>query len=228
MKRHLKRNVAPKSWHIARKEEKYIKRPLPRGIDVSLGLTINECIKLTGFARNAREVKRILNKSLVLVNNKVRKEIKYLVGLFDVISIPSVDKYYRLIIDKKGMLRLREINKEESHLRILPITGKKLIKNGKFQVSLMDGTTFQMDKADMNVGDSLLINMKDNKTEAIKLEKGANVFLYKGKHAGQIGEVDHIEENNLVYKNKEGKKNLTVKNYGIVLGKGNKNHINIE
>lgn len=42
-------------------------------------------------------------------------------------------------------------------------------------------------KEKVNTGDSLLLNLKDNKIiKIITMEKGKNIFVIKGKHIGKM------------------------------------------
>nr|MCK4930221.1 30S ribosomal protein S4e [Nanoarchaeota archaeon] len=54
--------------------------------------------------------------------------------------------------------------------------------------------------------------------QVFKLEKGALVYLYKGKHAGQLVVIDDFKGNNIVFKiNKDVFE--TKKAYAFVVGK---------
>src|SRR3989344_3893102 len=97
-KNHLKRINMPKTWHIKRKGIKFITRPKPGQASMKLGMPISIIIKdLLGLAKTTREVKSILNVQEVLVDNKRRKERRYILGFMDVLSFPKIDKHYRMI-----------------------------------------------------------------------------------------------------------------------------------
>lgn len=101
MKRHMKRMAMPKSWQIE-KNKKFVTRALPGAHSFDLGMPLNVILRdILKLASNNQEIKKILYNKEVLVNNKRRKESRFIVGLMDVISIPELNKYYRILLNKK-------------------------------------------------------------------------------------------------------------------------------
>ena len=139
MSRHLKRLAAPKFWKMAKKGVKWVVRPSPGPHP------LKECIPLLVLVRDilklvetADEGKKIIKRGEVLVDGKIRKDHKFPVGLFDVISIPKIGKNYRIIPNKDG-LGLIEIGEKEKNKKLCKIVGKTLVKGSKIQLNLHDG-----------------------------------------------------------------------------------------
>ncbi len=194
--RHLKRLAAPRAIKIKRKEGK--KRffinpspgPHPKDRCIPLGAIIRDYL---GYAKTLREAKKILNLGYVLVDNKVRKDYKFPVGLMDVLSIPKVKEYYRVTLDDKNRLILIPIEKEETKFKICRVIRKTYNKGKKIQITLHDGRNFLFNEEEGNkikVGDSLLIDTVNNKVEKIlKFKTGNTVFIIGGRNVGKIGKI---------------------------------------
>lgn len=231
---HLSRLAAPKNWPIKRKTNKWIVRPLsgPHPINGSIPLSVL-IRELLEHAKTAKEVKLILNKKNVLVDKVVRADYKFPVGLMDVVEIPELDEYYRVIFDKNGMFFVLPINKEESNLKLLKVIRKNLVKGGKIQVTLHDGRNILLDKFDGHVGDSVLFDIKNKSVKKLlTLEKNSLVYLYNGTYIGNIGNVKDLVNTQGLQKNKimveiDGKQHMTLSSYALVIGK-NKSEINLE
>jgi ribosomal protein S4E len=133
-----------------------------------------------------------MNGGNVKINSKVRKDELFPVFAFDTINFEKLNKYYELeIVNRK--FKLREVSKEDSLTKIIKISGKKNLANGKVQINLEDGNNFLTDMK-FNVGDSVLLNTFTNKIEKIlPLKVGAKVEIVSGKHAGGNGEILAIE-----------------------------------
>ena len=203
---HLMRVNAPKSWPIERKTKKFVAKPAPGPHRLKecmpLGVILRELLKISS---KKRDIKIILNNKNVLVNNKVRKEVRFPVGILDTLSLPDLNKFYRIVYNKKGKLNLIEVPKEETLQKTLKITNKTMLTKGKLQLNLYDGENLIIDKNNCKVGDSVVI--KDNKIlKYLKFEKDAIVYLTGGKHIGTKGIVLEIKKtqgrgkNILVYK----------------------------
>lgn len=198
---HLKRINAPKSWPIERKASKFVAKPLPGPHKLQesmpLGVILREILKIGNIKR---EIKIALNNKNVLVNNVVRKEFRFPVGILDTLAIPELNKFFRLIYNKKGKLNLTEIPKEETHQKILKIIGKTILKKGKVQLNLYDGENLIVEKDNYKVGDSVIL--KENKiVKHLKFDKDSLVYLTGGKHIGAKGKVVEIKKNLGIGKN---------------------------
>jgi small subunit ribosomal protein S4e len=136
----------------------------------------------------------------------------------DVISIPKVSAYLRILLNKKGKLFLLPISKEEASIKPCKIRGKKLIK-GKTQLNLFDGKNILVDKDNYKVGDTIIIELPSQKIkEHIAFQKGNLIYLIGGKHTGDVGLIEDIKGNRIVYK-KDKSTFETLKEYAFVIGK---------
>ena len=219
MKRHLKRLAIPKSWLVKKRGLTFILKPNPGPHPIKLGLPLNSVLRdMLGIAKNSKEVKKILHDNEVLIDGIRRKELKFPVGIMDVIEFKKSNEYFRVVLEK-GKIKLIAIDKKEAGIKPCRITGKSLVK-GKVQLNLYDGKNILTEKDDYKVGDMVVIELpKQNIKEHIKLEKGALIYLIGGKHSGDVGKIENIISNKITYKGKSGEIIETLKKYVFVVGK---------
>jgi small subunit ribosomal protein S4e len=218
---HLKRLRVPKTWHMDRKETKFVARPLPGGHKRDMALSLQTVLRdKLGHVQNAKELRRTLHEKEVLIDGKRRKEARGSMGIFDVLSIPISGEYYRMVMDQKGRLTTIQIDEKEAKMKVCKVVGKHNITKGKMQLRLHDGKTIISD-AKVKVGDSIVLGLPDTKiTETLPLEKGAYVYFIRGNRAGTHGTVQEINNNQIVYEDSEKRKTATLKEYAVVIGKG--------
>ncbi|MEK6809571.1 MAG: 30S ribosomal protein S4e [Nanoarchaeota archaeon] len=218
MKNHLKLIAAPKTWFVRRKTKVFTLRPSPGAhsleYGMSLGLLLRDELKL---ASTMGEVRKIVNSKEVFVDGVARTDHRFMVGLFDVLSVPKLKKQYRMLLDKKGRLNLAEINAKESSVKLAKVVGKTALKGGKIQFNLHDGRNIISD-VKAQVGDTFLVSLpKATVTKIFPVKKGAKVFLIKGKHAGDLGVLKEIKGVEATY-TVDGADVDTAKEYLFVVG----------
>ena len=226
VKQHIKRLNAPRSWPISRKGTKWVTRQNPGAHSLENSVPLNIMLKdMLKYAKTTRDVKRILNNKEILIDNIPRTDIKFSVGIFDLIEIPKTKEHFLLLLNKKGKLFPKKIDEKKAELKHIKIIGKTVLKKGKFQVNFNNGNNMIMNKKDYNIGDTLIINLKDKKiVKHIKLQKGVMVYLTKGKHVGETGSLENIPKlentkNNLVELKINDKIVNTLKDYIFVVDK---------
>lgn len=218
MTSHLKRIASPRTWKIDRKQFVFTVKPSPgahakeRGLP--LGLLMRDTLKLGAIMG---EVRKILNNKNILVDGKRRKDHRFNIGLFDVLTISELNKHYRMFIDKKGFLVLKEISAAESNVKVCKVIGKKVLPKGKMQYNLYDGKNF-LSSEKINVGDSAVLSLpKLDVKKVLPLKAGMTVFLTKGKHCGEVGILKYLKGEQAVYV-VDGKEVETAKDYLFVVG----------
>lgn len=222
--KHLKRIAAPKAVPIEdKKESRWMMRPIagthPKKKSIPIGVLLRDVLNVVN---TSVEAKRILSKRMVLVDGKVRTEIKSVVGLMDVVSIPKINKHYRLVVDWKGRIVPMEITPNEATHKLLKIVGKTTVPGGKISVSLHDGRNLLADNH-LKVGDTILVSLpKVTMKTHLKSHKGATCLVSEGKHAGAIVKLKDIivrkgsKPSEAVVENKNGEF-ITVAKYLFVV-----------
>ena len=217
---HLKRLVAPRSWSIARKQNVWTTRPMPGKHSLEGAIPISTILRdYLHVCDNNREAKFILNSGAVLIDQRIVRKPKNPVGLMEVISLPAMKKHYRTMIDDHGRLQFVEIKVAESQWKLLRVENKTVVKGGKVQLNLHDGTNMLSDKK-VKTGDVLQLSLPDMKIKkVIEFKEGAQAFIIGGAHVGSISEIKGIEitrstkPNLVMYEDYQ-----TIKSYSFVVG----------
>ncbi|MGP8321071.1 MAG: 30S ribosomal protein S4e [Methanosarcinaceae archaeon] len=222
MGKHQKRISVPKSWHILKKSNKWITstRPGPHHKEQSIPLAI-VLRDILGLVDNRAEAKRILSEEKILVDGVVVKDLRFPVGLFDVISIPLNDAAYRVLFDRKGRLVLHKLDDVNVN-KLCRIDNKTTIKGGLTQLNLSDGKNL-IGSNDYNAKDSIIISIPDkNIVKHLEYKVGNLAMIIGGKHTGEIGTITEI---NKVKSSKNNTAKIsgeydfeTIENYVVVIG----------
>ncbi|MCZ7398479.1 MAG: S4 domain-containing protein [Candidatus Methanoperedens sp.] len=98
MARHQKRVAAPTSWPITRKTHHWVvganAGSHSKGTGIPLLVVVRDMLKI---ANTSKEAKTIINEGNILVDGVERTNYKHMVGLFDIVSIPTTNEYYRVL-----------------------------------------------------------------------------------------------------------------------------------
>ncbi len=202
-KKHLKRKPAPRFWPIHRKEFVWVVKPKPGPHPISRCIPLTLIVReMLGFAKTGKEAKTIISQGKIEVDGKTRREELFPVGLMDVVSIPSIEKAYRVLPSENGLV-LHPIGKEEAGFKLCRIENKTNVNGGHIQLNLHDGRNMLIRVKDpkkpeedvYQTLDTLKISLPDQKVAGhIKLVKGAPVIIIQGKNIGRYGKVVDIEE----------------------------------
>ncbi|WP_342304300.1 30S ribosomal protein S4e [Methanolobus sp. ZRKC5] len=192
MGKHQKRISVPNSWQISKKSNKWVTstRPGPHNKQQSipLGVVLRDML---GVVDTRAEAKRILSEGSVLVDGVTRKDLRFPVGLLDVISIPLEDAAYRVLLDRKGRLEVHKLADSNVN-KLCRINGKTIIKGGAVQLNLNDGTNL-LGSNDYKPKDSLILSLPGKDiVKHIKYEVGNLAMIVGGRHTGEIGTIKEI------------------------------------
>ena len=199
---HIKKTKMPTSWPVPRKGrgKRFVAVPshgTSKGI--SLLFLLRDVLKIV---KTRKEAKYMTLNGMVKVNNTVRKDENFPCQVFDTLNLSAPQgvrdqksgvRNWRLeIVNRK--FALKEISEAEAGSKIVKISGKKILSKGLVQMNLDDGQNF-LSKVKFSVGDSVVLNTKENKIEKVlALKEGAKVEVVVGKHAGEKGELVGFEE----------------------------------
>jgi small subunit ribosomal protein S4e len=222
---HLKRLRAPRFWKVPKKVKKWVVSPRlgphKKFECIPLLILVRDILKL---AETGKEAKSIIKNGEILVDEKARKDHKYPVGLMDVIRIPKIKKVYRIVSAKEG-LKIIEIPKKESSLKLCKVKDKTVVKGGLTQLNLHDGRNILVKKDEYKTGDSILIEVPSQKIiKRIKMEKDSLAMITGGQNRGTIAKIKEIiitrsREPNKVICKKDSEEFVTIKDYVFVVGK---------
>jgi small subunit ribosomal protein S4e len=192
---HMKLVAAPRSWPLPRKGRKWVMKPSPGPHSKETSLPLLVVVRdILHLAENAKEARYIINKGNILVDGVVRKDPKFPVGFFDVITIPKIDARYRVLIDRRGRLRLVSEPSSENLTKLYRVRNKTIVKKGRIQLNLHDGANILVEDQNIKPGDSLLLELPEKKILGhIPLKQGVLALITGGQHAGELSRVREIK-----------------------------------
>jgi small subunit ribosomal protein S4e len=195
MSNHLKRLNAPDSWHIAKKTTKFISKTAP-GPHNANAMPIAVWLRdHMDFARNMKEIKQILRQRDVIINGRPCRDPKMGVGIFDIIALPKIGKYYRILRGKDGRHVSIEIDAESAKTRLCKIKNKTTVTGGKVQLNLRFGANILADNT-YKSGDSIVISLEPETRYKIvdhfPFAVGNMAMVIGGKHSGKVARILEI------------------------------------
>lgn len=220
---HLKRVAAPRTWPITRKTSKWVVKPTPGAHSEERGMPLVVVLRdILKVADKSKEIKQIMQEGKVLVDGRIRKDHRFIVGMFDTVSIPALNASYQVMIGENGKFKLVPI--KDASVKLCKIVNKTTVTGGKTQLNLHDGTTM-LASNDYKTKDSIVIKVPDRKIDQhLNYGIGSLVLVADGKHAGEIGNVKQIKvarsssPNTVVITTPQGDFE-TIENYIYVIGK---------
>jgi small subunit ribosomal protein S4e len=195
MSDHLKRLNAPDSWHIAKKTTKFITKTAP-GPHNANAMPIAVWLRdHMGFARNLKEVKQILNQNDVIINGRPCRDAKMGIGIFDIISLPKINKFYRILRDKNGRHVSIEIDAEAAKTRLCKVKNKTIVAGGKVQLNMRDGANLLADNT-YKAGDSIVLSLESDTrfkiVDHFPFNVGNMAMVIGGRHSGKVARIVDI------------------------------------
>jgi small subunit ribosomal protein S4e len=195
MSKHLRRLAAPRVLKIPRKKDPFMVRPSPgpHALEyaIPLGVIIRDYLHLCDSYKEAR---RIISNGDIIVDGTARKEAKYPCGLMDVVSIPKMQRNFRILYDRKGKLVFVPIDNIDAEWKLCRIVNKSTIRGRKTQLNFHDGRNKLIEKDEYKTGDVVKLMFKDNAIgEVYKFDKGTVSLITGGSHVGEIANIEDIQ-----------------------------------
>lgn len=221
MGRHQKRVAAPASWPITKKTHAWVvganAGPHTKETGLPLLIVVRDMLKL---ASNSREAKTIINEGNILVDGIPRKDYKHITGLFDIISIPVTNEYYRLLLDANNRFKLYKETPDAC--KLCRINNKTIVRKGAIQLNLHDGNNMLVSE-NYKTFDTVLLSLTERKiVKHLPYKPGNLAIVIGGEHSGEIGKIKQIRKvrgsgTNMVVLSNE-KDFETIENYVFVIG----------
>ena len=199
----LKRKPAPRFWPIHRKEAVWIVKPSPGPHSLEKCLPLSLVLRdILEVAETRKEAKKAISQGKVYVDGKVRRKDTFPVGLMDVISMPDLNKFYRILPSHKGLF-LNPITKEEASFKLVRVEGRTIVKNGASQIALHDGSNLLVKTEDTKsqpkevyeTFDMLKLGLPEKQVlDQLKTKKGNIAIITGGKNIGKQGKIVEIEK----------------------------------
>ncbi len=196
----LKRLNTPGFLQIKRKHGTFLVKPSagphPSRFCLPLLHIVRDLLKIVP---TYSEAKKLIGLGHFLIDEKIVKDIGHPVGLMDVLSIPKMGKYYRILPDSHHGLILHEISKEESTFKLCRLINKTTIKGGHVQLNLHDGRNILIrvkdpkkpkEAAAYKRMDVLKISLPEQEIlKHIKFQENQLALVVDGRNIAQVGKI---------------------------------------
>ncbi|MEZ0290460.1 MAG: 30S ribosomal protein S4e [Sulfolobales archaeon] len=209
--RHLKSLAAPFFYPIHRKEYKWVVKPSPGPHSIYSSLPLLVVLRdVIGVVDTAREARRVISEGLVKVDGRVRRNYKYPVGFFDVITITTAKEHYRIIPYPTKFINYIRIEEEESWIKPLRVENKTTVKGGHVQLNLFGGYNVLLKTSDprkkpeqdvYKTFDTIVVDLRDMSVkEHIPIQEGVLAVILGGRNIGRIGRIVKIVKGMRAYR----------------------------
>ena len=201
MSHYQKRYTAPDSWHIEKKTNLYIVKTAP-------GPHSKEAMPMAvwlrdhmGLALTMREARKILMAGDIIVNGRPCRNPRQGIGVFDIISVPKVNKHYRILLNKKGRFVSIEISPEDAKTRLAKIRNKTILPGGVVQLNLRYGANV-LGEQKHHPRDSVVLSLESGEgkkrfaiVDHFPFQVGHMAMVIGGRHSGRVGKIVEIQAN---------------------------------
>ncbi len=203
-RRHLKALAAPRFWPILRKEYKWAVKPSPGPHPINRCFPLLIIVRdILGYAKTAREARKLIAEGHFRVDGKIRRNYKYPVGLMDVLEIVDTGETYRVIPVPVKVLGLIRIDREEAGFKLSRIENKTTVKGGHIQLNLHDGRNIIVRISDptnpvedvyKTLGTLKISIPGQNILDYVPLKEGVLAIISGGRNVGRVGRIVSIHK----------------------------------
>ncbi len=198
--KHLKKLASSRLLPIARKNFVWYLKVSPGPHNKLESIPLLSLLRdLLHVGRDARETRLLISAGKVLVDGKLVRNATYPVGLMDVVAIPSIKSFYRIVFVNEKLKPIK-ISEKDATWKYARLENKKFISKDLMQLSFHDGKCLLVKKEDaakLKPGDSVKLALPPAKLSvqsSIKMEKDALCYVFKGKHSGLLASFVNILE----------------------------------
>ena len=201
-KKHLKPYAAPAWWPVPVKERPWTVKPRPGPHPIERSIPLLILVRdVLGYAKTAREARKIISEGHIKIDGKIRRDHKYPVGLMDVVEIVDTGETFRVIPYPIKYYVLHPISKEEAEIKLCRIENKTTVKGGHIQLNLHDGRNILIRVKDptnpeedtfSTLGTVKIRIPSQELLDYIGLEEGVIAIVSGGRNVGRVGRVISI------------------------------------
>lgn len=192
MSNHMKRLAMPRAWKIHKKASTWVPKPAPgkhaADKSIPLGLVLRDYL---GLVDSMTEAKRVIGNRDILVDGRTAGSHKTVVGLMDVVSIPKMDKHYRIVLDHHGRIAVAEIPAGQATWKLCRVENKTTITGGKLQLNLHDGRNVLVKESKYKTGDVVKVQIPEQEIVGhYVFGQGVTALITGGSHVGELATIE--------------------------------------
>jgi small subunit ribosomal protein S4e len=112
------------------------------------------------YALTGQEVVKIVKdkEGLIKVDNKIRRDPRFPLGIMDVVSIEKTGENFRILYDVKGRYQAHKIDEKEAQFKLCKVTKKAMGINKVPYIVTNDGRTIRYPHPDIKKNDTIKVN----------------------------------------------------------------------
>lgn len=96
-------------------------------------------------------------EGLIKVDNKIRRDPRFPLGIMDVVSIERTGEHFRLLYDVKGRYQAHKIDEKEAQFKLCKVTKKAMGINKIPYIVTNDGRTIRFPHPDIKKNDTIKV-----------------------------------------------------------------------
>ena len=128
------------------------------------------------------------------IDNKIRRDSKFPVGVMDVLTVVKTNENYRMLYDVKGRFTLVPIKDAEAKFKLCKVKTKAVGPNKIPYIVTHDARTIRFPHPEINEGDTIKYDLEKSQVVTwYKNESGKLVYITGGNNIGRVGVLTHIE-----------------------------------
>ena len=148
------------------------------------------------LALNGREANIIIQdkEAGIKIDNKIRRDVKFPVGIMDVITLAKTNESFRLLYDIKGRFTLIKLKEGEAKFKLLKVKRRVVGPNKEPYIVTHDSRTIRFPNPEISEGDTVKFDLEKNQiVEFYKNEPGHLAYITAGNNVGRVGSILHVE-----------------------------------
>lgn len=113
------------------------------------------------YALSRQEAMKIVRdkEGLIKVDNKIRRDPRFPLGIMDVISIEKTGENFRILFDTKGRYQAHKIDAKEASFKLCSIKRKSMGENKIPYIVTHDGRTIRYPHPDIKKQDTIKVSL---------------------------------------------------------------------
>ncbi len=202
-RRHLKTLAAPKFWPVRERAGVFTVKPRPGPHPLHRSIPLLIIVRdVLGYAKTAREARKIIAEGHFKVDGRVRRDYKFPVGFMDVVEVVDTGEKFRILPYPSKFFILHPISDEEARFKLCRIEDKSTVKGGHVQLHCHDGRNVLIRVSDPTRADeakpyktlgTLKISIPEQEVlDYVPLEEGVIAIVFGGRNVGKVGRIVSI------------------------------------
>lgn len=158
----MKRVFAPKQWCLSKLDGVWATHtssgPHKLRESIPLSVILRSRLKYALSGQEALKMCRVRGGNFK-IDNRIRRDPKYPLGLMDVLHIPKTNENFRMLYDIKGRFQPVAIDGAEAGIKLCRVVQKKLGKNKIPYIVTHDGRTIRYPHPDIKKNDTVKVSV---------------------------------------------------------------------